>query len=82
VADERSCPRGRDVDRIEAEQRDLRREVRDEYVRKDVFEARVGPIERDKASTWLSNRNAILMMASTILGVIASAYIATRGGAH
>jgi hypothetical protein len=65
---------GRAVDRVE-------RDLHENYVRKDIFEARVGPLERDKTS----RRNALLAVAGTIAGVLASAlitYLITKGGGH
>jgi hypothetical protein len=75
VADERTCARSRDIDRHEIELR----EFRDKYVTEKVFEARVGPLERDKAS----RRNLLLGIAGTLIGVLASAlitYMIARGG--
>lgn len=63
---------GRSFDRLE-------RDLHDNYVRKDIFEARVGPLERDKAS----RRNLLLGIAGTLVGVLASAlitYMIARGG--
>lgn len=70
----------RTVDRIERRQDDHERHVRDNYVTKDVFNARVGPLEQRSSNAWLSNRTALLAFASTIIGVIVSAYMATKGG--
>lgn len=80
MADERSCPRTRDVDRHDA---DIR-EIREKYVRLDVYQAaldRIAALERKLNNTWLSNRNALLAVASMIAGLIWSAYI-NRGGGH
>lgn len=83
MADEGSCARGRDLDRHETELRDLRHEVRTEYVRKDVYQAaldRLAVVEAKLATTWLSNRNALLAMGSMIVGIGVAAYLGTKGG--
>jgi hypothetical protein len=75
VADERTCSRTRDVDRHEQDLRD----IRTQFVPREVFEARVGPLERDKAS----RRNTLLAIAGTLVGVVASAlitYMIAKGG--
>lgn len=69
----------RDIDRHETELR----EVRAEYVRKDVYQAaldRIAAIETKLASAWLSNRNALLAVASVIGGIVVAAYLGTKGG--
>jgi hypothetical protein len=63
---------GRGLDRVE-------RDLQDHYVRKDVFEARIGPLENAQAS----RKNLVLGIAGTLVGVLASAlitYMIARGG--
>ena len=72
---------GRAVDRHDV---DLR-EIRERYVTEKVFlalEKRVERMEQSASTTWLSNRNALLAFASVIIGIVVSAYIATKGGGH
>lgn len=60
------------------------REIREDYVRKDVYQTvleRIAALERRNTNTWLSNRNALLAVLSVIVGLIWSAYIA-KGGGH
>jgi hypothetical protein len=80
LSDERSCPRSRDIDRLERRQDDHERDVRENYVTEKFFNARVGPLEQRSNNVWLSNRMALLAFAGTIIGIIVSAYMATRGG--
>ncbi|MGH3117786.1 MAG: hypothetical protein ACRDQ2_11890 [Gaiellales bacterium] len=83
MSDDVSCDRARDIDRHETELRDLRHELRAEYVRKDVYETaihRIAAIETKLATAWLSNRNALLAVGSMIAGLVAAAYLGTRGG--
>lgn len=79
MTDEPSCSRSRDIDRHEADIRDIRRELREEYIFKELFYAHITPLEQNRNNTWLSNRNALLAVASVIVGIIVSAYLA-RGG--
>lgn len=79
MADEQSCPRTKDIDRLESDLRELRLEVRADYVRKDVYQAaldRIASLESRISTTWLSNRNALFAVASVIAGIVVSAYIA------
>jgi hypothetical protein len=73
-----TCPCARDVDRHEIEIGEIHRD----FVRKDVYQAaldRIAALEQKLNNTWLSNRNALLAVASVIVGVIWSAYIAKGG---
>lgn len=73
----------RDRDRHERALDDIRRDVRDHYVGRDVYQAaldRIAAIETKLASAWLSNRNALLAMASMIGGLIVVAILGTKGG--
>lgn len=82
MADERPCPRARDIDRHDAELREVRRD----YVTEKLMLTMLGAItdrllnlERDKAS----RRNALLAVAGTLVGVVASAtitWLITKGG--
>jgi hypothetical protein len=73
LADGRTVPElGRGLDRVE-------RDLQENYVRKDVFEARIGPLENAQAS----RKNLVLGIAGTLVGVLASAlitYMIARGG--
>jgi len=76
--DERSCPRSRDIDRHDEDIRQIRRE----YVLREVYQAaldRITALEARSSNAWLSNRNALLAVASMVAGIVWSAYIA-RGG--
>lgn len=80
MTDERTCPRARDVDRHDREI-DY---IQENFVRKDVYQAaldRLNALESRSTNVWLSNRNALLAVASVIVGLIWSAYIA-KGGGH
>jgi hypothetical protein len=75
-----TCARTRDVDRHETEINEIHRD----FVRKDVYQAaldRIAALEAKLNNTWLSNRNALLAVASVVVGVVWSAYIA-KGGGH
>lgn len=68
---------GRDIERIYQDIREIRRD----YVTEKMFDARVGPLERDKAS----RRNTLLAICGTLVGVVASAlitYMIAKGGSH
>lgn len=70
---------GRTADRNERRLDDLARELHEKYVLREVFETRVGALERDKAS----RRNALLAVAGSVVGVVLSVvltYLLTRGG--
>ncbi|MGH3373198.1 MAG: hypothetical protein ACRDP6_00520 [Actinoallomurus sp.] len=78
--DERTCPRARDIDRHD---RDIDY-IQEHYVSEKVYQAaldRLKALESRNTNTWLSNRNALLAVASVIVGLIWSAYIA-KGGGH
>ena len=82
MADE-PCSRSMDVDRHELDIRDLRSALRSDYVRKDVYQAaldRLAALEAKLSTTWLSNRNALLAVASFVVGIVVSAYLASGGG--
>jgi hypothetical protein len=91
VTDERTCARARDIDRLDADQRDLRREVREEYLRKDVYvaerDADRGSIKRlqdDDTSKASGNRTWLLGLTQMVLAVVLGAVAAylTARGAH
>jgi hypothetical protein len=73
--DEPSCPRSRDIDRHDEDIRQIRKD----YVLREVYQAaldRIAALEARSSNAWLSNRNALLAVASMIAGIIWSAYIA------
>lgn len=91
MTDERTCARARDIDRLDADQRDLRREVREEYLRKDVYvaerDADRGNIKRlqdDDTSKASGNRTWLLGLTQMVLAVVLGAVAAylTARGAH
>lgn len=80
MADERSCPRSRDVDRLEVEVR----EVREKYVLKELFVAlveRVRDLEEEATSIRRNNRVAILAGIGAVVTGIVLQFI-TKGSAH
>jgi hypothetical protein len=89
VPDERTCSRARDIDRLDADQRDLRREVREEYLRKDVYVAErdglrgnIKRLQDDDTSKASGNRTWLLGLLQMVLAVVlgsVAAYLTARG---
>lgn len=89
---------GRDIDRLERRQDEHERDVRDHYVRRDVYEAnerardahdrrqdeRIGRMENDDTSRASGTRTWLLGLVQMILAVILGAVAAwlTSKGAH
>jgi hypothetical protein len=80
VADERTCPRTRDVDRHE---QDIR-EIREKYVLRELFITlveRVKDLEDEATSIRRGNRVAILGGIGAIVTAVILQFI-TKGSAH
>lgn len=86
MADERSCARGRDLDRHDTEIREIRRD----YVLREVFQTavqaaldRITRLEQADSTERTGNRVWLLGLAQMVLGVglgIVASYLTARGG--
>lgn len=81
---------GRSVDRHDKELGEVRGEIREQYVRKDVYiaerdadRARIKRLEDDDSNKATGNRTWLLGLLQTVLAVLlgaAAAYLTARGG--